>query len=55
MLLNILYLNKINKLLHSDKQDEYTSKLSNLQQTGNFKFEKEPSEPKSNVHIEEVD
>jgi L1 cell adhesion molecule like protein len=52
------------KKTYSDKQDEYTSKLSNLQPTGipeggnNFKptkFEKEPSEPKSNVHIEEVD
>lgn len=49
------------KKTYSDKQDEYTSKLSNLQTTSipggrePTKFEKEPSEPKSEVHIEEVD
>jgi len=52
------------KKTYSDKQEEYTSKLSKLFQQqppmgeggipANF-TSKEPSEPKSNVHIEEVD
>lgn len=55
------------KKTYTDKQEEYTSKLSKYQQQPpmpgggvppNFdptKFAKEPSEPKNNVHIEEVD